>query len=314
VTQFLLEAHKVQKSYVSSIYRNNVHAIREVSFGLQNGERLGIVGESGSGKTTLCKLLVRLEKPTSGKIFYDNIDITDLPEKKLDFLRKNVQIIFQNSMNAMNPKHTIGAIIEEPMQIQTKLSASDRYKKNQKLLQDVGLQQEIYERYPHELSGGQRQRVAIARALSLEPKILICDEPVTSLDVSMKAQILNLLLDLQQNYNLSMIFVSHDLDVVTAMSTKIAVMHSGTICEIISSYEIFSKAQHPYTKLLIATLMEFKQTTITNCLEKQKVKEYSTIKGCTFYNYCSIHQEQCKMVKPELREIAPDHWCACHLL
>lgn len=312
--QFLLEANNVEKYYSGAIYRKKVYALQGVSFGLLDGERLGVLGESGSGKTTLCKLLVRLEKPTSGNILYNNTDITNLSEKKLGFLRKNVQIIFQNSMNAMNPKHTIGTIIEEPMEIQTTLSFSERFNKTQKLLHDVGLQKQIYESYPHELSGGQRQRVAIARALSLEPKVLICDEPVTSLDVSMKAQILNLLLDLQQTYNLSMIFVSHDIDIVSTMSEKILVMHSGTICEILASEEIFSNAQHPYTQLLIASLLEFKRKTIMNYIEKQNHKICNNLTGCSFYNYCSIHREQCKTIRPELREIASNHWCACHAI
>lgn len=312
--KYLLEAIKVEKYYSGTFNRNKVHALQGISIGLYDDEKLGIVGESGSGKTTLCKLLVRLEKPTSGSILYNNVDITNLPEKKLGFFRKNVQIIFQNSMNAMNPKHTIGTIIDEPLEIQTSLSASERFYIIQKLLHNVGLPHHIYDSYPHELSGGQLQRVAIARALSLEPKVLICDEPVTSLDISMKAQILNLLLDLQQRYSLSLIFVSHDLDIVSAMSTKIAVMYNGTICEILSSQKTFSNAQHPYTKLLATSLMEFKVTATNNYLERKRHETYNNTTGCSFYNYCSIHREQCKNIQPELREIGSNHWCACHAM
>lgn len=316
MNKILLEAIKLKKTYSSKWFINNskVIAVNDVSLILHEGETLGIVGESGSGKTTLCKLLVRLEKPDSGCLKYDNQNITNLPEKKIKNLRKKVQMIFQNSIDSINPKHTIGYIIEEPMEIQTRLSEENRSNKTQELLLTVGLDPGIYNRYPHELSGGQKQRVTIARALSLDPQVLICDEPVTSLDVSTRAQILNLLLDLQQKYKLSMIFVSHDLDVVYHVSDTIAVMFSGKIVEKAPATELFFHAKHPYTKLLLSALLELKtcHTLESNNRIKQDYNLSENKNGCIFYEYCAIRKQRCIQECPEFREISSEHFCACH--
>jgi len=234
--------------------RSVVHALRDVNLAVRQNETLGIVGETGSGKSTLCRCLVRLYRPSSGRVLFEGQDISRLPERKLGRLRRAAQMIFQDPADSLNPRLPVGAIIEEPLVIQASLPPSGRRARTAELLDTVGLPRSAAERYPHEFSGGQRQRVAIARALALKPSILICDEPVSALDVSIQAQILNLLLDLQQEYGLAMVFVSHDLSVVRHMSDRVAVMHQGAVVEQAGSEEIYRSPKHEYTRTLLASI------------------------------------------------------------
>jgi ABC-type oligopeptide transport system ATPase subunit len=234
--------------------RSVVHALRDVSLGVTAGETLGIVGETGCGKSTLCRCIVRLYRPSSGQVFFQETDVSTLPERRLRGLRRSVQMIFQDPADSLNPRLPIGAIIEEPLVIQTSMTPAQRRDRVEALLDEVGLPRGAAERYPHEFSGGQRQRVAIARALALKPALLICDEPVSSLDVSIQAQILNLLLDLQKEYGLTMIFVSHDLAVVRHMSDRVAVMYGGKVVELATSEEIYRNPRHDYTRTLLGSI------------------------------------------------------------
>ena len=234
--------------------RTVVRALTDVSLSVSRNETLGIVGETGSGKSTLCFCLVRLYRPTGGRILLEGRDITHLPERRLKRLRQAAQMIFQDPADSLNPRLPVGAIIEEPLAIQSDLSPGARRARISELLDTVGLPRSSAERYPHEFSGGQRQRVAIARALALRPRLLVCDEPVSALDVSIQAQILNLLLDLQQEYGLAMVFVSHDLSVVRHMSDRVAVMHEGSVVEVAGSEEIYARPRHEYTRTLLASI------------------------------------------------------------
>ena len=252
----LVETRSLTVSFTQSRFggRTAVHALRDVSLTVARGETLGIVGETGCGKSTLCRTIVRLYRPSSGRVFFDGTDISSVPERRLGSLRREVQMIFQDPADSLNPRLPVGAIIEEPLVIQAAMSPALRRARVSELLGEVGLPTAASERYPHEFSGGQRQRVAIARALALKPSLLICDEPVSALDVSIQAQILNLLLDLQAEYGLTMIFVSHDLAVVRHMSDRVAVMFDGEVVELASSDEIYAHPRHDYTKTLLGSL------------------------------------------------------------
>ncbi len=234
--------------------RSIVHALRDVSITVQRGETLGIAGETGCGKSTLCRCIVRLYRPSSGQVFFDGMDISRLPETRLGALRRGAQMIFQDPADSLNPRLPVGSIIEEPLVIQTRSGADERRERVHSALRDVGLPESAYNLYPHEFSGGQRQRIAIARALVLKPALLVCDEPVSALDVSIQAQILNLLLDLQEEYGLTMIFVSHDLSVVRHMSDRVAIMYQGSVVELAAAEEIYRNPRAEYTRTLLGSI------------------------------------------------------------
>jgi ABC-type oligopeptide transport system ATPase subunit len=231
-----------------------VQALKEVSLEVHRGETLGIAGETGCGKSTLCRCIVRLYRPSSGQILFEGTDVSALSERRLGRLRRGVQMIFQDPADSLNPRLPVGAIIEEPLIIQTRLQPEERLGVVRQALRDVGLSAGDAKRYPHEFSGGQRQRIAIARALVLKPTLLVCDEPVSALDVSIQAQILNLLLDLQQEHGLTMIFVSHDLSVVRHMSNRVAVMYQGSVVELAPAEQIYLDPRHEYTRALIRSI------------------------------------------------------------
>jgi ABC-type oligopeptide transport system ATPase subunit len=234
--------------------RSVVHALKDVSVSVAPGETLGVVGETGCGKSTLCRCLVRLYRPSSGQVFFNGTDISALPERMLGGLRRAVQMIFQDPADSLNPRLPVASIIEEPLAIQKWAGALERRRRVEGLLDEVGLPRAAAQRYPHEFSGGQRQRIAIARALALRPSLLLCDEPVSALDVSIQAQILNLLLELQQEHGLALIFVSHDLSIVRHMSDRVAVMYRGEVVEVAPSAEIYRNPRHEYTRALLASI------------------------------------------------------------
>ncbi len=309
------ELHHHFKQSRSGLGKQKIHAINGISLTLFKGETLGLVGETGCGKSTLSKVLTRLYKPTMGTLNFNGVNISRLPERKLKFLRERVQMIFQDPSESMNSRLNIGYIIEEPLIIQTKMSARERKLRALELLDTVGLPKDSYYRYPHEFSGGQRQRVAIARAIALNPEVIICDEAVSALDVSIQAQILNLLLDLQARDGLTILFISHDLSVVRHMSDRVAVMYLGTIVEISTAQSIYTDAKHPYTLELIDAIPR------TNPLEKRGKKlslgevpsSVDLPEGCVFHNNCPKSMEICKKLKPKLNNLTNNHEVACHL-
>ena len=260
--------------------------------------------------------MMRLYKPTRGEIYYKDKEISRLPERKLKDVRQNIQMIFQDPADSMNSRMNVGYVIEEPLIIQTKMSATERYEKVISLLKDVGLPEDSYYRYPHEFSGGQRQRIAIARSLALDPEIVVCDEPVSALDVSVQSQVLNLLLDMQEERNLTLLFISHGLNVVRHMSDRVAVMYLGSIMELASSEDIYSKPLHPYTQALIQAIPEPDPEQ-----RRRRVQFTGEIPspinlppGCPFHINCSKRVDRCMSEKPEFREIAHGHFCACHIV
>lgn len=294
----------------------HAHAVDGVSFSIKSGETLGLVGESGCGKTTVGRLIVRLEKPTSGKIVLEDKDISNFNNKNLKSFKRNVQIIFQDPYSSLNPRMTAGAIVSEPMIIHNIVPRNKINNEVKKLFDRVGLHSEQIDRYPHEFSGGQRQRLSIARALSLNPKLIIADEPVSALDVSIQAQVVNLLMDLQRDYQLSFIFISHDISVVGHVSKRIAVMYLGQIMELAPRFNILTEPIHPYTESLLSSVP------IPNPhIGRQKIKRLkgevpSSINpptGCPFHTRCPIAEKKCTNEKPIFREIKPDHFIACHL-
>lgn len=294
-----------------------VHAVDGVSFIVARGETLGIVGESGCGKTTLGRTIMNLYKPTSGNVYFDNIPVNRTNHKDLLPLRRNFQMIFQDPFESLNSRHTVSYILEEPFFIHKIGNQEWRRKRVEELLEKVGLQKNSLDRYPHEFSGGQRQRIGIARALALNPMLLICDEPVSALDVSIQSQILNLLMDLQNELSLTYIFISHDLTVVRHISDRIAVMYLGRFVEIADADSIYTNPLHPYTKALISAIPvpdpETSQTRII--LQGNVPSPVNPPSGCHFHPRCPYACEVCREKYPEMKEYNNgliSHSAACH--
>jgi peptide/nickel transport system ATP-binding protein len=293
-----------------------VHAVDNVSFDIFPGETLGLVGESGCGKSTTGFTLLQLYRPTSGKCYFKDTDLTSLSDNELRPYRRKIQIIFQDPYSTLNPRMTIGTAIAEPIlahKLATKDTVTDRVIT---LLQDVGLTKNAVNRYPHEFSGGQRQRICIARALACEPEFIVCDEPISALDVSIQAQIINLLQDLQEKYNLTYLFIAHDLSVVRHISNRVGVMYLGKMAELGEKEKIFADPKHPYTRALLSAVP------VPNPrIEKKRQRQVlggdvpSAIEppsGCHFHPRCPIAGEQCKTVSPEWRQLDDGRWVACH--
>ncbi|HDY9571008.1 TPA: dipeptide ABC transporter ATP-binding protein [Staphylococcus argenteus] len=312
----ILEVHQVKKYYkikTGLLQKNQfVKAVDEVSFSIKKGQTFGLVGESGCGKSTIGKVIIRLEDATSGSIIIDGEDITHLKGKKLRESRQKYQMIFQGPYASLNPMQMVGDIIAEPILNYKKMSKDEVKKEVLYLLKCVGLSEEAYYKYAHEFSGGQRQRVGIARALALRPSLIVADEPVSALDVSVQSQVLNLLKDLQEQFNLSYLFIAHDLSVVKHISDVIGVMYLGHIVEIASDKEIYENPKHPYTKALISSIPQFdKQNSERIILQGELPSPSNPPKGCPFHTRCPIATEKCKTNLPNLEYVSDNHRVAC---
>ena len=295
-----------------------VKAVDDVSFEVYDGETLGLVGETGCGKTTVARTLLQLYRPTSGQILFDGINLTELPENEMRKIRSRMQMIFQDPYASLNPRMTVGSIISAPLDVHTQMSRNEKREKVQELLQLVGLNPDFVNRYPHEFSGGQRQRIGIARALALNPDLVVCDEPISSLDVSIQAQVVNLLEELQNRLGMTYIFVAHDLSMVRHISDRIVVMYLGKVMEMADRNEIYLRPQHPYTKALMSAVpipnpkkARSRQRII---LQGDIPSPINPPKGCNFNTRCPIAQDICFKEEPVYRELAPGHFIACHFV
>jgi oligopeptide transport system ATP-binding protein len=295
--------------------RDHVHAVDGVSFELEAGETLGVVGESGCGKSTTGRCILRLIEPSSGEVWFEGRNVTAMDKPSLRAVARDMQIIFQDPYASLNPRMTVGAIVGEGLVIhQLATSAKEIEDRVAKLLQTVGLSPDYMRRYPHEFSGGQRQRIGIARALAVNPKLVICDEAVSALDVSIQAQVINLLEDLQQKFNLTYVFIAHDLSVVEHISRRVAVMYLGRIVEIAPSRDLYVSPKHPYTEALLSAV-PIPDPTVRRkriMLQGDVPSPIHPPKGCHFHPRCARAQAQCKVEAPLLRDLAPGHVAACH--
>ena len=293
-----------------------VRAVDGVTFIIRRGETLGLVGESGCGKTTTGRCILLLDRPTAGEILYDGIDLTKLKHSELTPLRRRIQVIFQDPYSSLNPRMKVGDIIAEPMKVHAvERDARRRATRVRELLSFCGLNPNFADRYPHEMSGGQRQRVGIARALALDPEFIICDEAVSALDVSIQAQIINLLEDLRERFGLTYLFIAHDLSVVRHLCQRVAVMYLGRIVELADCDELFDHALHPYTRALLdAVPVPDPRIEASRRFRPVKGEVPSPINpptGCVFHPRCPIAVAGCGRTRPELREVRPGHWVAC---
>lgn len=309
----LLEVRHLVKHFPVENSDDVVQAVDDVSFEIIAGETLGLVGESGCGKSTVGRCLLRLHEPTSGEVLFEGENIVGLPNNKMQALRREMQIIFQDPYASLNPRLSIRQIVSEPLKIHNIGDKADQNNRVADLLQKVGLDPKYADRYPHEFSGGQRQRIGIARALALNPKLIICDEPVSALDVSVQAQVVNLLQELQDEFGLTYLFISHGLAVVEHISDRVAVMYLGKIVEICDAGELYEMPLHPYTKALLSAIP---------IPDPTKKRERIVLKGdiptpinppsgCRFRTRCPIAIDECASVEPELREITKGHFAAC---
>lgn len=314
----LLEVEDLKKYYPVTgglLHRHlgDIRAVDGVSFDIKEGETLGLVGESGCGKSTLGRTVIRLEEPTAGRIVYRGIEVTKLDKKGLRQLRREIQIIFQDPNSSLDPRMTIGQSIGEALLIHGVGDERERAKRVARLLERVGLEAGHAQRYPHEFSSGQRQRVGIARALATNPKLIIADEPVSALDVSIQAQILNLLLDLGREFNLSYLFIAHDLAVIRHVSQRVAVMYLGKLVELARTGELFATPLHPYTEALLSAIPSLRQRKGRILLPGSVPSPLNPPPGCRFNTRCRRVMPICRQVEPPLKDLGRGHLVACHL-
>ncbi len=294
----------------------HVKAVDDVSFTVRRGETLGLVGESGCGKTTTGRCILQLYKPTAGQVIFEGQDLTQLGTKQMRAMRRQMQVIFQDPYSSLNPRMTAGNIIGEPLIVHGLVNGKNEYRERvAELLQNVGLNPYMADRFPHEFSGGQRQRIGVARALSVSPQFIVADEPVSALDVSIQAQIINLLEELQEQYNLTYLFIAHDLSVVRHISDRVGVMYLGHLVEMAERNEIYRNPVHPYTRALLSAVpipdpvLDAQRERVL--LSGEVPSPLNPPAGCVFHPRCPIADDSCKRAIPELREVSQDHWTAC---
>ena len=323
-TEMLLEVKDLKKYFpvagggLFTKTIGHVKAVDGVSFGVRRGETLGLVGESGCGKSTIGKVLLRLQDATAGQVFFEGQDIMGLSPKEMRKLRRDMQIIFQDPYASLNPRMTVGEIVAEPLEIHGVVKGVDKAKRVKNLLEVVGLASYHARRHPHEFSGGQRQRIGIARALALNPKMIVCDEPVSALDVSIQSQVINLLRDLQKELHLTYLFIAHDLSVVKHISKRVGVMYLGKMMEISTSDELYAHPLHPYTEALMSAIPIPDPTRQHDriVLEGDVPSPVNPPSGCRFHTRCRYAAQvgaKCVTVEPAMTEVIPGHWVACHL-
>ena len=313
--KILLECKNLMKYFETP--RGMLHAVDDVTFRLEEGKTLGVVGESGCGKSTLGRTILRLLPSTGGQIIFDGKDITKLPDKEMLNLRKQMQIVFQDPFSSLDPKMTVSQIIEEPLKIHKLYNSKEKMSERvSELMEIVGLDDRYVNTYPHELDGGRRQRIGIARAIALNPKFIVCDEPVSALDVSIQAQILNLMMDLKEELGLTYIFITHDLSVVKHISDEILVLYLGKMVEKTSSDRLFENPLHPYTKALLSAIpipdIAFKGKE-AQVMKGEVTSPIEPPEGCRFASRCPNATERCFKVSPEFKEVEEDQFVACHL-
>jgi peptide/nickel transport system ATP-binding protein len=289
-----------------------LHAVDGISLDIEEGETVGVVGESGSGKSTLGKTLLRLVTPTSGSIVFDEVEITRLGHRSLRPFRRRMQMVFQDPFASLNPRHTIGELLTAPLTVHAVGDRAQRRRRVMDMLDRVGLSSDALSRYPHEFSGGQRQRIGIARALILEPELLVCDEPVSALDLSIQAQILNLLAAMKRDLHLSYLFISHDLSVINYFADRMLVMYLGRIVESADNHRLWSRPAHPYTHALLDAVPDPARRRHATPLAGDIPSPRNLPQGCRFHPRCPLATAQCRQEEPSLRDIAPGHSVACH--
>ena len=312
----ILELENLRKEFVSKSSDQPIVAVDNICLSLEKGKVLGIVGESGSGKSTLARLMLRLVEPTSGKITFDGIDLRNQKPDELRRLRSRMQMIFQDPMSSLDPRMTVRAIIREPLDIHNHENSQSREKLVESFAEKVGIAKSALDKYPHEFSGGQRQRISIARAVINKPDLVIADEPVSALDLSIQAQILNLLKDLRRDLNLSFVFISHDLSVINYFADEVAVMYLGNVVESASTPELFARPKHPYTQALISAIPQIvaDQRTDRLILSGDMPNPANPPTGCHFHPRCPIAVDNCSIQTPKLRSFGQNHQVSCDLV
>lgn len=321
-SEYLLEINNLKKYFpIKKGFFNksisNVKAVDDISFSIKKGETLGLVGESGCGKTTCGRTILKLYEPTGGSIIYNGEDITNLSPNKMIEYRRKMQVIFQDPYASLDARMTVGDIVGEPIDIHSLMGKMERNERVQDLLNTVGLNSEHANRYPHEFSGGQRQRIGIARALAVEPEFIVCDEPISALDVSIQAQVVNMLEDLQEKMGLTYLFIAHDLSMVKHISNRVGVMYLGKLVELAESNELYSHPQHPYTQALLSAIPvpdpEDAENRHRIVLQGEIPSPIDPPPGCRFKKRCRYAKAECSHVEPEFKEITKGHYVACHL-
>ena len=317
----LLEVRGLKKHFpirrgVFSRVSGYVRAVDGVDLTLRRGETLGLVGESGSGKTTTGRCILRLMEPTAGSVRFDGVDLLSLPHAEMRKMRREMQVIFQDPYGSLNPRMKVGSIVGEPLAIHRIAKGSEREDRVVDLLRRVGLDPSAMKRYPHEFSGGQRQRIGIARALALKPKLVICDEPVSALDVSIQAQVVNLLMDLQEEFSLTYLFIAHDLSVVEHISDRVAVMYLGKIVEVADAETLYRDPQHPYTRALLSAIPVADPDSRSQRvpLKGDLPSPASPPSGCAFHPRCPVAVDRCSRVEPSLADLGGGHRASCLLV